>query len=73
MITAPQPENQLSSDETFDLILSGFSFSLKKIKALRSEIGELKDLRDFLKLLELVLAMIFKNGKEGFICMGLLM
>lgn len=49
MITAPLPENQLSSDETFDLILSGFSFSLKKIRVLRSDIGELKDLREFLK------------------------
>ena len=42
MITAPLPENQLSFDETFDLILSGFSFSLKKIRVLRSDIESLR-------------------------------
>lgn len=48
MITAPQPENQLSSDETFDLIPSGFSFSLKN-KSIEVRDGELKDLKYFLK------------------------
>lgn len=44
----PQTKNQLSSDETFDLVLPGFSFSLKN-KGIEVKNGKLKDLTDFLK------------------------
>lgn len=61
---------QLSSDENFDLVLSGFSFSLKN-KSIEVKDGELKDFRDFLKFLLLALARIFKNEKEAFTCTSL--
>lgn len=72
MITVPQPKTQLSSDESFDLVPSGFSFSLKNT-SIEVKNGELKDIRDFLKFLLLALEVIFKNGKEAFTRVGLLM
>lgn len=60
MISDPQPKNQLSSNETSDLLLSGFSFSLKN-KSTEVKDGKLKDLTDFFKFLLLALAMIKKT------------
>lgn len=72
MITVPRPKTQLSSDASFDLVPSGFSFSLKNT-SIEVKNGELKDIRDFLKFLLLALEVIFKNGKEAFTRVGLLM
>ena len=66
-----QPKKQQSSDDTFDLGVSGLSFSLKN-KNIESKIGKLNYLRDFLKFFLLSLAMIFRNGKEVFTCVLLL-
>ena len=60
MISDPQPKNQLSSNEISDLLLSGFSFSLKN-KSTEVKDGKLKDLTDFFKFLLLALAMIKKK------------